>query len=452
MANKPVFYCQSCGQKSLRWMGRCPGCGEWNTFNEELDNSSDRLRGYVAPNGPKPQLVSNLPLLTEERFSAGLLEMDRVLGGGVVPGSVILLGGDPGIGKSTLLLQVAGQVAKQGTVLYVTGEESVKQIGLRAVRLGASEQGLYVLAESEINAVEHHLRQLKPQLVVIDSIQTMYNPELSSAPGSVGQVRDCSSRLTRLAKNLNIPVFFVGHVTKDGSLAGPRVLEHMVDTVLYFEGERHQMFRILRGVKNRFGSTNEIGVFEMQEQGLIEVSNPSSLFMMAHPCGSVPGSVVVPVMEGTRPLLVEIQALVSSTGFSTPRRMTAGIDHNRLALLIAVLEKRVGLLMGNYDAYVNVVGGVRVDEPAVDLAVALALASSFRDFPVDCRTAAVGEIGLTGEIRPVSAPERRVREVGQLGFKRCLVPSANLAAANISGVELVGVDTLAGAIEIALRA
>jgi len=433
-------------------MGRCPGCGEWNTFTEERANRSGRLQEYMAPGGQKPQLVTDLPLLAEDRFSAGLIEMDRVLGGGIVPGSVILLGGDPGIGKSTLLLQVAGQVAKTENVLYVSGEESVKQIGIRASRLGASEKNLYVLAESEINAVEYHLRHLKPKLLVIDSIQTMYNPELSSAPGSVGQVRDCSSRLTRLAKNINVPVFFVGHVTKDGSLAGPRVLEHMVDTVLYFEGERHQMFRILRGVKNRFGSTNEIGVFEMQEQGLVEVNNPSSLFMMAHPCGSVPGAVVVPVMEGTRPLLVEIQALVSSTGFSTPRRMTAGIDYNRLALLIAVLEKRVGLLMGNYDAYVNVVGGVRVDEPAVDLAVALALASSFRDFPVDCRTAAVGEIGLTGEIRPVNALARRVREAGQLGFKRCLVPAANQAGAKISGVELVGVNNLAGAIEIALKA
>jgi DNA repair protein RadA/Sms len=433
-------------------MGRCPGCGEWNTFAEERADNSGRLQEYTAIGGQKPQLITELPLLAEDRFSAGLIELDRVLGGGIVPGSVILLGGDPGIGKSTLLLQVAGQVARKGTVLYVSGEESVKQIGLRASRLGASAEGLYVLAESELNAVEYHMRHLKPELVVIDSIQTMYNPDLSSAPGSIGQVRDCSSRLTRLAKNINIPVFFVGHVTKDGSLAGPRVLEHMVDTVLYFEGERHQMFRILRGVKNRFGSTNEIGVFEMQEQGLVEVNNPSSLFMMAHPCGSVPGAVVVPVMEGTRPLLVEIQALVSSTGFSTPRRMTAGIDYNRLALLIAVLEKRVGLLMGNYDAYVNVVGGVRIDEPAVDLAVALALASSFRDYPVDCRTAAVGEIGLTGEIRPVNALERRVREAGQLGFKRCLVPAANHAGAKIGEVELLGVNTLVDAIEIALKA
>jgi len=434
-------------------MGRCPGCGEWNTLFEERGNSSVGRRESSASTGPVPLPITELPALEEERFSTGMLELDRVLGGGAVPGSVILLGGDPGIGKSTLLLQVAGRVAaRQGLVLYVSGEESVSQIGLRATRLGAVEKSLFILAESEISAIEDHASQLNPRLLIIDSIQTMYNPEVSSAPGSVSQVRECSARLMRLAKGRAMSVFLVGHVTKDGSLAGPRVLEHMVDTVLYFEGERHQMFRILRSVKNRFGSTNEIGVFEMQEQGLAEVSNPSSLFLMAHPSGAVAGAVVVPIMEGTRPLLVEIQALVCATGFSTPRRMTAGIDHNRLALLMAVLEKRVGLLMGSYDAYVNVVGGVRVDEPAVDLAVALALASSFRDAPLDCRTAAVGEIGLTGEIRPVSALERRIREAGQLGFDRCLVPAASHTSARLGGVELVEVETLAAAIGIALRA
>ena len=433
-------------------MGHCPGCGEWNTIFEERVNSSVGRHNARASIGPGPQPITELTSLRDERFSSGMLELDRVLGGGVVPGSVILVGGDPGIGKSTLLLQVAGRVASgQGLVLYVSGEESSSQIGSRATRLGAVEKSLFILAESEITIIEDYASQLNPRLLIIDSIQTMNNPEVSSAPGSVSQVRECSARLMRLAKGKAMSVFLVGHVTKDGSLAGPRVLEHMVDTVLYFEGERHQIFRILRGVKNRFGSTNEIGVFEMQEQGLVEVSNPSSLFLMTHPGGAVAGAMVVPVMEGTRPLLVEIQALVCATGFSTPRRMTAGIDHNRLALIMAVLEKRVGLLMGNYDAYVNVVGGVRVDEPAADLAVALALASSFRDAPLDCRMAAVGEIGLTGEIRPVSALERRVREAGQLGFKRCLVPAVSHTTAKLGGVELVGVETLAAAIGVALR-
>lgn len=434
-------------------MGRCPGCGEWNTMFEERVNKTAGRWESKTITGPGPSPITELLNPEEKRFSTGLLELNRVLGGGVVPGSVILLGGDPGIGKSTLLLQVAGRVAAgQGLVLYVSGEESAAQISLRATRLGAVEKSLFILAESEITVIENYASQLKPRLLIIDSIQTMYNPELSSAPGSVNQVRECSARLMRLAKGGSISVFLVGHVTKDGSLAGPRVLEHMVDTVLYFEGERHQMFKLLRGVKNRFGSTNEIGVFEMQEQGLAEVSNPSSLFLMAHPGGAVAGAVVVPVMEGTRPLLVEIQALVCATGFSTPRRMTAGIDHHRLALIMAVLEKRVGLMMGSYDAYVNVVGGVRVDEPAVDLAVALALASSFRDVPLDSRIVALGEIGLTGEIRPVSALERRVREAGQLGFERCLVPAGSHTSARIGGVELIEVQTLAGAIEVALKA
>lgn len=454
MAGKTRFYCQECGHRTPRWLGRCPQCGAWNTLVEEMSPGGSR-RPSVTSSPPVPVLsITEILPDKEERFSTGIGELDRVLGGGIVPASLILLGGDPGIGKSTLLLQVAQRVTGAGrSVLYVTGEESVQQVRLRASRLGVESPHLYLLAETDIDVVEESIKSLNPDLVVVDSIQTAHKAELGSAPGSVGQVRECSAQLMRLAKGTGIAVFIVGHVTKEGLLAGPRVLEHMVDTVLYFEGERHHSFRILRGVKNRFGSTNEIGVFEMRDNGLMEVINPSSLFIVQHPSGPVAGAVVVPTLEGTRPLLVEVQALVSPTGFGTPRRMTAGVDYNRVMLIMAVLEKRVGMSFSNYDAYVNAVGGVRLLEPAVDLGVAVALVSSFRDHPVDCRLAVAGEIGLTGELRPVTGIQKRVQEAAQLGFARCLLPRANLGQVDLSragSMIVLGAETLAEAVELAL--
>ncbi|MBE3587539.1 MAG: DNA repair protein RadA [Thermoanaerobacteraceae bacterium] len=453
MAGKTRFYCQECGHRTPRWLGRCPQCGAWNTLVEEMVSGGSRPPAGSAPAEPAVPITS-VSLEQEERFTTGMAELDRVLGGGVVPASLVLLGGDPGIGKSTLLLQVARGVAGSGRrVLYVTGEESLPQVRLRACRLGVESPELYLLAQTNLDLVIDSLLSLHPALVVVDSIQTMYRPDLSSAPGSVGQVRECTVQLMRLAKSTGIAVFLVGHVTKEGLLAGPRVLEHMVDTVLYFEGERHQSFRILRGVKNRFGSTNDIGVFEMRDSGLLEVDNPSSLFITPHPAGPVPGAVVVPTLEGTRPLLVEIQALASPTGFGTPRRMTAGVDYNRVMLVCAVLEKRVGLYLGNYDVYVNAVGGVRLLEPAVDLGVAVALVSSFRDRPVDPRLAVAGEIGLTGELRPVTGIQKRLQEAAQLGFARCLVPRTSLAQvdrARVGTMQVLGAETLSEAVELVL--
>lgn len=448
MAVKQVFFCRECGQQSYRWMGRCPGCGSWNSFVEE-NIVEKKASSRPVVHRPVPRPVTEVSPLGEKRFSAGMPELDRVLGGGVVPGSLVLLGGDPGIGKSTILLQVAGYV--EGQVLYVSGEESLSQIRLRAERLDVLDEKVYLVAETEIAVVERHIRDLTPRLVIIDSIQTMVCPEISSAPGSVTQVRECTARLMKLAKGSDISIVIVGHVTKEGTLAGPRVLEHMVDAVLYLEGQRHQGLRVLRGVKNRFGSTNEVGVFEMQNSGLVEVSNPSALFIMEHADENVPGAVVVSTMEGTRPLLVEIQALVCPTSFGVPRRMAAGIDHNRAALIMAVLEKRVGMQMGNYDAYINAIGGVKIDEPAVDLGIAVALASSFRDIPVAGGLVVMGEIGLTGEIRSVPGVERRVGEAKYLGFSHCIIPSAGAELVQCGGIKIEGVKTVAGAIERALR-
>lgn len=452
MAVRSRFYCQECGHVAPRWVGRCPDCGAWNSLVEEkpsLSPSAGRVQGEV-----RAWPVNAVPLVREERFSTGLGELDRVLGGGVVPASLILLGGDPGIGKSTLLLQAAQRVSGDGrTALYISGEESVSQVRMRAARLGADDERLYLLAETDVERAAACVETLRTALVVIDSIQTMQRADLASAPGSVSQVRECGARLMRLAKDGEAAVFLVGHVTKDGQLAGPRVLEHMVDTVLYFEGERHQSFRILRGVKNRFGSTNEIGVFEMRAGGLVEVPNPSALFTMHRRPAPVSGAVVVGALEGTRPLLVEIQALVSPTGFGMPRRMTAGVDYNRVVLIMAVLEKRVGLRLGSFDAYVNAVGGVRLDEPAADLGVAVALASSFRDLPVDEGTVVMGEIGLTGEIRPVAGAARRVQEAARMGFRRCILPRGNLGQVEeVASLELCGVENLVQAVELALRA
>ncbi|SFG94474.1 DNA repair protein RadA/Sms [Desulfotomaculum arcticum] len=447
-AKKTRYFCNVCGHITSRWLGRCAGCGEWNTYVEEVVVRGTSPRSTEAGGGNRPLPVTEVAPVEGERNSTGMAELDRVLGGGLVPGSLVLLGGDPGIGKSTLLLQVAGLVGAAGKkVLYVSGEESVRQIRLRADRLEISCPGLYAYAETDLQVIEEQVNLVDPALLVIDSIQTMYGPDITSAAGSVSQVRECTARLMRLAKERSLSIFVIGHVTKEGMIAGPRVMEHMVDVVLYFEGERNQSFRILRGVKNRFGSTNEIGIYEMSGYGLKEVINPSSFFLDEHAGRDVAGAVVVPVIEGTRPLLVEIQSLVCPTSFGVPRRMTAGVDHNRTALIIAVLEKRLGLMMGNCDAYVNVVGGVKIDEPAADLGVAAALTSSFRERVIDHHTCVMGELGLTGELRPVAALDKRIREAARLGFKRCIVPQQKGIPDNVSEVKIFEAKTLADAFD-----
>ncbi|SHK99497.1 DNA repair protein RadA [Desulforamulus aeronauticus] len=448
MRNKTTYACQACGHQSARWLGRCPGCGEWNTLLEErAEKPAKSVRG-ISGSGPVP--VTDVIITQEERYSTGLTELDRVLGGGLVPGSLVLVGGDPGIGKSTLLLQAAAALAARiGKVLYVSGEESAQQIKMRAERIGALQGELLLMAETDMSLVEKVIKESKPRAVILDSIQTVYYPEVSSAPGSVSQVRECTGILMRIAKGTGIPVFVVGHVTKEGTLAGPRVLEHMVDTVLYFEGERHQAHRILRTVKNRFGSTNELGIFEMRGQGLTEVINPSELFMNQKP-EAVAGSAIIPSLEGSRPLLVEIQALVCPTGFGTPRRMTSGIDYNRVALIMAVLERRVGLRLSTHDAYVSAVGGVKLDEPAADLAVALAIASSFKEKPLQNNLVLVGEVGLTGEIRPVSGMDKRLHEAAKLGFKHCIGPAREQQMQKMGIIEYIGVQSIQEAVEAAI--
>jgi len=418
-------------------------------MTEELNTA--KITGGLAIPSFKPLPVTAVSDLADRRIRTGINELDRVLGGGIVPGSLILIGGDPGIGKSTMALQAASSVSeKDGICLYVTGEESAQQMRMRASRLGAVKDSLYVVTETSLGHIKTHVESLAPRMLVIDSIQTVFTEDISSAPGSVAQVRECTSFLMRLAKALNIPVIIVGHVTKEGYLAGPRVLEHMVDAVLYFEGERHHSFRILRAVKNRFGSTNEIGVFEMGERGLSEVANPSEMFLAERPTG-VSGSVVVAGIEGTRPVLAEVQALVCTSSFGNSRRMTSGIDYNRLNLIMAVLEKRVGVHLGNQDAYVNAAGGVRLDEPAVDLGVAVALASSFRDVPADPSTVVFGEIGLTGEVRGVSQVAKRIHEGKKLGFRTFVIPSANVGQCRgIAEVKVIGVEKVNEAFEAAL--
>ncbi|GEB77076.1 DNA repair protein RadA [Sporolactobacillus inulinus] len=449
--NKTVYICQECGYESPKWMGRCPGCQQWNTLVEEAIRPA--APGLRQGSGPvsMPSRLTEVVLEEEPRIKTGMTELNRVLGGGVVPASLTLVGGDPGIGKSTLLLQTSDQLARGGhRVLYISGEESVRQTKMRATRLGVTSDALYVLAETDIGQIERQIEQVNPEIMIIDSIQTIYNSQLSSAPGSISQVKECTAYLLRLAKQQGIAVFIVGHVTKNGALAGPRTLEHMVDTVLYFEGERHHTFRILRAVKNRFGSTNEMGVFEMKEGGLVEVANPSEIFLQERAKGAA-GSAVTASMEGTRPLLVEVQALVTPTSFGNPRRMAAGLDNHRIALLMAVLEKRVGLLLQNQDAYINVAGGVKLDEPAVDLAVAISIASSFNNRPTKVTDAFVGEIGLTGEVRRVSRIDQRINEASKLGFSRIFVPSKNLGGWSVpDGVSVIGVDSLAQAIQLAL--
>ena len=425
MANKQktVYCCTECGNETPNWAGKCPACGAWNTLTEVKLDSRTAKRGGVARivRGERPKWIAELDTSEEIRFSTGVSEFDRVLGGGAVAGSLILVGGAPGIGKSTLLLQMCGLVGQQKTILYVTGEESERQLKLRALRLGLAEAEVYVLAETELDNILACIEDLGPELVIIDSIQTVSDGALDSAPGSVSQVRECTMRIMRLSKEKGITVFVVGHINKEGSIAGPKVLEHMVDCVLYFEGERNTSFRILRAAKNRFGSTNEIGVFEMTEDGLACVENPSEMLLAGRPENS-PGTCVACVMEGTRPILAEVQALISPSSYNAARRSN-GIDYNRSAMLLAVLEKRGGIPVGNCDSYINVIGGLELDEPAADLATVLAIASSFLDRPLGADLAAIGEVGLSGEIRSVSVLNQRLSEIARLGFRRCVIPA-----------------------------
>lgn len=450
---KTKFVCEECGYEAPKWMGKCPSCNNWNTLIEEVTtNAVSKHTGIGQVSSIKPESITAIQSKDEARITTEMPELNRVLGGGIVAGSLVLIGGDPGIGKSTLLLQVSDQLArKQLRVLYISGEESTRQTKLRAERLNVKSDQLYVLAETNLQLINNQIEQLKPAFIVIDSIQTIFKEEVTSAPGSVTQVRECTSELMRIAKTKDIPIFIVGHVTKEGAIAGPRMLEHMVDAVLYFEGERHHTFRILRGVKNRFGSTNEIGIFEMKEEGLREVLNPSEIFLEERSQG-VAGSTVVASMEGTRPILVEIQSLISPTSFGQARRMATGIDHNRVPLLMAVLEKRVGLLMQNQDAYVKVAGGVKLDEPAIDLAIAVSIASSFKNKTSKPDDVLIGEVGLTGEIRRVSRIDQRVQEAAKLGFKRAIIPARNLEGWTVpTAIEVIGVNSIQEALKITLN-
>ena len=449
---KTYFACQACGYQSSKWMGRCPNCNEWNTLvEEEIISGGDyhhRLVG-IRSEGEIPQPISEVTSSEESRIKTGIGEFDRVLGGGIVLGSVVLIGGDPGIGKSTLLLQALhGIAATDGKVLYISGEESARQTKMRAERLSVCSPQLFVLAENSLERIIKEIQGLNPRVVVIDSIQTMYTLELQSAPGSIGQVRESSAKLIMLSKSREISTFIIGHVTKEGAIAGPRVLEHMVDTVLYFEGDRGHPYRILRAVKNRFGSTNEIGVFEMKDFGLSEVSNPSEVFLTRR-LADVPGAVVVACMEGSRPLLVEIQALVSTTNLGVPRRTSIGVDHHRVSMLAAVLERNLKIPLYNKDIFLNVAGGVKIEEPAVDLGVVVAIASSALNKPVDAKKVFIGEVGLTGEVRGISQVDIRLKEASKLGFTTCILPEVNRERVKgTSPIELYGVSSVSGVLKV----
>ncbi len=448
--SKIVFVCNECGYESPKWNGKCPSCGEWNTMNEEIKNTNNQITIQKKPsNYAKPVLMNEISTNDEERYKTGKSELDRVLGGGIVKGSLVLLGGDPGIGKSTILLQICQNLGDFLKILYISGEESKRQLKLRATRLGVDSQNIYVMAETDIEIVCEHITQEKPDLVMIDSIQTMNLTSLSSSAGSVTQVRECTNLLMRTAKVHDIPVIIVGHVNKEGSIAGPKVLEHIVDAVLYFEGDRQMSYRILRAVKNRYGSTNEIGVFQMTDKGLEEVENPSLMLLNGRP-KNVSGTCVACTMEGTRPILAEIQALATSSGYGNPRRMSTGFDYNRVSLLLAVLEKRAGYYFSNTDTYVNVVGGLRLDETAVDLAVTMALISSLKDIPIPENAVAFGEIGLAGEIRSVSQAQARVNEAIRLGFKNIVVPYHNMSNITVAqpDVKITGVTNIRQAFEV----
>lgn len=446
-AKKSVFFCQNCGHEESKWLGQCPACKEWNSFVEEKVSTA---KTAVVKTSRAAEVVSLSEVSADDhtRILTGIQELDRVLGGGIVPGSLVLVGGDPGIGKSTLLLQVCQQLSKNKSILYISGEESLAQIKLRANRMGEFKENLKLLCETNLETIKNIIESRRPELVIIDSIQTMYSEEVSSAPGSVSQVRESTNIFMQLAKGLGISIFIVGHVTKEGTVAGPRVLEHMVDTVLYFEGDRHASYRILRGVKNRFGSTNEIGVFEMRQTGLVEVENPSEYMLSGKP-ENASGSVVACSMEGTRPILIEIQALVCQSNFGLPRRTAAGTDYNRVNLLMAVLEKRIGLPLSNYDAYVNIAGGIKMNEPAIDLGIVMALVSSYKNRPIDEKMIVFGEVGLSGEVRAVNMPEQRVAEAKKLGFETCILPSVSKdMVKDIKGIKIVGVKTINDAMNI----
>lgn len=424
MKAKTIFVCNECGYESAKWMGKCPACNSWNTFFEEKLSTKveSGKREKKIQEAPKP--LNSFVGQDAQRTSTGYAELDRVLGGGLVKGSLVLVGGEPGIGKSTLILQLCDKVKGEGKVLYVSGEESAEQIKLRADRLNIKNDGILFLGETDIDIIDQNIEELNPKLVIIDSMQTMYSEDISSAPGSVSQVREITSRIMKICKSRKITTIIIGHVTKDGNIAGPRVLEHMVDTVLYIEGERYFSYRMIRGVKNRFGSTNEVGMFEMQEKGMVEITNPSSILISERE-DNPSGSVVVATVEGTRPLLVELQALVTQSVFGLPRRTANGIDYNRLTLLVAVMEKKAGFMLGNQDVYLNVVGGLKVNEPALDLGIILATASSFKNVSIPKGVIALGEVGLTGEVRTINMMEKRLKEAERLGFKKCIIPENN---------------------------
>ena len=445
--SKTIFFCKECGNESSKWLGQCPGCRQWNTFVEEpiAKNNKGISKNRTIS---EPSTLANIKVEDTRRISSGIKELDRVLGGGIVPGSLVLVGGDPGIGKSTLLLQMCKEVIAQGRkLLYISGEESLSQIKMRAERLGVFNGELFLLCETDLDIVENNIHKYKPDVVVIDSIQTMYIDSVSSAPGSVSQVRESTGRLMKIAKDHGVTVFIIGHVTKEGTVAGPRLLEHMVDTVLYFEGDHYGSYRILRAVKNRFGSTNEIGVFEMGNAGLKEVENPSEYMLKGRPEGEA-GSAVSASIEGTRPILIEVQALVSRTNFNMPRRTAAGTDYNRVNLLMAVLEKRIGLQMADCDCYVNVAGGMRVTEPAIDLAMVSAIISSYKNVSLDNRMIFFGEVGLTGEVRGVNMVEQRVAEAAKMGFEVCVMPKANIDRIKNPSMKLIGVRNIQEIMEL----
>ncbi len=449
-AKKSVYFCQNCGHEESKWLGQCPACKEWNTFVEEKVSPAS-AKAVKEQKDAQVVTLSGIEADEDDRMDTGIEELNRVLGGGIVKGSLVLVGGDPGIGKSTLLLQVCQRLSAAGRkLLYISGEESLKQIKLRANRMGEFTDNLYLLCETSLDIIRGIIEQQKPDMVVIDSIQTMYNEEVGSAPGSVSQVRESTNIFMQLAKGLSISIFIVGHVTKEGTVAGPRVLEHMVDTVLYFEGDRHASYRILRGVKNRCGSTNEIGVFEMRKEGLTEVKNPSE-FMLSGKPEHASGSVVACAIEGTRPMLMEIQALVCKTNFGMPRRTAAGLDYTRVNLLMAVLEKRLGLPLSGYDAYVNIAGGIRLNEPAADLGIVLAIASSYKNRPIAEDVIVFGEVGLSGEVRAVSMPEQRVSEAKKLGFTTCILPEVSVkTVGKVEGMRIIGVKSVGEAISVGL--
>ncbi|MCC0629605.1 DNA repair protein RadA [Clostridioides sp. ES-S-0108-01] len=449
---KTKYVCQSCGYETAKWLGKCPECTKWNTFVEEVDQKSTKKEVFIIDkSSSKPVSINSIESKEEERFTTDINELDRVLGGGIVKGSLVLVGGDPGIGKSTLLIQVSSNVANLGkTVLYITGEESESQIKMRAKRLGINSENLYIFAENNLSIIESYLESVNPELIILDSIQTVFSPEISSAPGTVSQIKEGTSKFMKISKKMGISTFIVGHVTKEGSLAGPKLLEHMVDTVLYFEGERYNTYRLVRAVKNRFGSTNELGVFEMRDLGLVELDNPSKILISEKP-KDVAGSVIISTVEGTRPMLLELQALVSPTSFGIPKRTSTGVDYNRVGMLLAVLEKRVGLQIQNQDVYINIVGGIKINEPSIDLGIAISVASSFRNIPIDEDIAVTGEVGLTGEVRAVSFIEKRIAECKKLGFKKIVIPRSNYEVVkDTKGIEIWPADNLRQAINIVL--